>query len=118
MSSLEGPGKRKALTNEYKERRAQGCVYTVTNTVTGKYLLGSAANLKSVQSHFQFAQATGSAVHPRLHDDWKALGGQAFELRILETLEQEPEQSKAEFLEDLKGLEELWRENLDLAKAY
>jgi hypothetical protein len=39
-------------------------------------------------------------------------------LTILEELEQKPEQSQAEFMDDLKTLERLWRANLDESKEY
>lgn len=110
--------RRKELTNEYKERRLLGGVYTITNTVNGKYLISHAANLKSVQNHFQFAVSTGSTVHPRMQKDWQELGAQAFQLEIREELEQKPGQSPAEFRDDLKTLEQLWRANLDAAQEY
>lgn len=109
---------RRELTRAYKERKAYGGVYTITNTVSGKYLLGHAADLASVRNHFQFAVKTRSAVHPKLRTDWEAVGGEAFRLDVLEELEQQSGQSQAEFMDDLKMLEELWRANLDAAKAY
>lgn len=110
--------KRKEIINEYKERKLYGGVYTITNTLNGKYLIGHAANLKSVQNHFQFAVTTGSTVHPKLQKDWKELGTKMFTLEVLEELEQKPEQSHAEFMDDLKTLEQLWRANLDASKEY
>ena len=109
---------RKDLSREYRERRSRGGVYTITNTLNGQYLIGHAANLASVRNHFQFAVTTGSAMHPKLRKDWGELGAKAFTLDVLEELEQRPEQSQAEFLEDLKTLEDLWRANLDAAKEY
>jgi hypothetical protein len=50
--------RRKEIINEYKERNSRGGVYTITNTLNGKYLIGHAANLKSVQNRFQFAVTT------------------------------------------------------------
>jgi len=44
------------------------------------------------------------------------LGAKAFTLEVLEELEQKPEQSQAEFMDDLKTLEQLWRGNLDASK--
>lgn len=109
---------RRELTRAYKEQRAQGGVYTITNTENGKYLLGYAANLASVRNHFQFAVKTRQAVHPKLRAEWEALGGEVFRLDMLEELEQRPAQSQAEFLDDLRTLEALWREKLDASKAY
>jgi hypothetical protein len=110
--------RRKEIINEYKERKLYGGVYTITNTLNGKYFIGHAANLKSVQNHFQFAMTTGSTVHPKLQKDWEELGAQAFTLEVLEELKQRPDQSQAEFMEELKILEQLWRANLDTSKEY
>ena len=62
--------------------------------------------------------ASGSTVHPKLQEDWEELGVQAFKLEVLEELEQRPEQSQAEFMDDLKTLEQLWRANLEASKEY
>ena len=110
--------RRKEITNAYKERKLYGGVYTITNILNGKYLIGHTANLKSMQNRFQFAMAAGSAVHPKLQKDWEELGAQAFKLEVLEELEQRPEQSQAELIDDLKTLEQLWRANLDASKEY
>ena len=110
--------RRKEIINEYKERKLLGGVYTITNTLNGKYLIDYAANLKSVQNRFQFAVTTGSTVHPKLQKDWEELGAKAFTLKVLEELEQKPEQSQAEFMDDLKTLEQLWRADLDASKEY
>ena len=110
--------RRKEIINEYKERKLYGGVYTITNTLSGKYLIGHTANLKSMQNRFQFAMTTGSTVHPKLQKDWEELGAQAFTLEVLEELEQRPDQSQAEFMDDLKTLEQLWRANLDALKEY
>lgn len=110
--------KRKKIINEYKERKIIGGVYTITNPLNGMYLIDHAANLKSVENHFQFAMTTGSTVHPKLQKEWKKSGVQAFRLDILETLEQKPDQSQVDFLNDLKTLEQLCRATLDPAKEY
>jgi hypothetical protein len=110
--------RRKEISNEYKAHKLYGGVYTITNTINGKYLIGYAANLKSIQNRFQFAITTGSTVHPKLQKDWEEFGAQVFTLEVLEELEQKPDQSEAEFMEDLKTLEQLCRANLDKSKAY
>jgi hypothetical protein len=109
---------RREISRAYKERKRRGCVYRITNTRDGKYLLGHAADLASVRNHFAFAVATGSAVHPKLRADWEALGGEAFRLDVLEELEQKPDQSEAEFRDDLVALEQLWRAQLDASDEY
>ena len=109
---------RREIAKEYKERKQQGGVYTVTNTVNGRYVIGYAANLESVRHRFQFAVISGSAVDPRLRADWLALGAGAFQLAVVAELEQREGQSQADFLNDLKALEQLCRADLDPAKEY
>ncbi len=109
---------RKAISKAYQERRLRGCVYTITNTATGRYLLDRAQDAASVRNRFQFAIATNSAPHPKLRADWAALGAAVFRLDLREELEQGPEQTRAEFEEDLRALEQLVRASLDPANAY
>ena len=110
--------RRREITKAYKERKLRGGVYTITNTRNGKYLIGHAANVASVQNRFQFAITTGSGVDPRLRKDWDEFGPAAFTLEVREELEQQPDQSQAEFLDDLKTLEQLWRANLNASLEY
>lgn len=110
--------RRKEIINDYKERRSLGGIYKITNTQNGKYLLGHAADLKSVQNRFEFSLSVNSAIHPKLQKDWAALGGKVFTLEILEELDQGPDQSSTDFLEDLVILEKLWQAKFDVAKAY
>ena len=110
--------RRKEINDEYKAQRFHGGVYTITNMVNGKYLIGYVANLKSIQNRFQFAITTGSTVHPKLLKDWDEFGTQAFAFKVIEELEQKPDQSQAKFIEDLKTLEQLCRANLDGSKEY
>lgn len=110
--------KRRELRNQYRERRALGGVYVITNTANGKYLLAHTPDLASARNRFAFAVTTGSAVHPRMREDWGTFGGGAFALEVLEELEQGQEQTRAAFIEDLKTLEQLRRAEFDPALAY
>lgn len=109
---------KRRISKEYKERALRGGVYTITNRVNGRYLIGHAADLASVGNRFQFAVTTGATVDPRLRDDWRAMGPSAFTLAVLEELEQRPGQTQDEFMDDLIALENLLRANLDAAKEY
>ncbi|HEX8982367.1 MAG TPA: GIY-YIG nuclease family protein [Ktedonobacterales bacterium] len=109
---------KKAASRAYKERKVVGCVYTITNTANGKYIVGHTANLDGIRNRFQFAVTTGSAVDPRMRADWALYGAQAFRLDTLEELEQRPDQSPAEFAADLEALEQMLRASLDPALSY
>ena len=111
--------RKKEILKEYKERKIQGGVYKITNTVNGKYVIDHTANLKSAQNHFQFALTTGgSPLHLKMKKDWKELGGEAFRFEVLEELEQREDQNQAEFIEELKTLEALLRVNFDKLNEY
>jgi len=109
---------RKEMSRAYKEQLSRGGVYTITNSVNGKYLLDHTADIKSIQNRFQWSAGTGTALHPKLQRDWKELGASAFTLEILEEVQQTPEQTSAAFQDQLKARERSWREQLDDAKAY
>jgi hypothetical protein len=110
---------RKEISNAYKERKLYGGVYTITNTINGKYLLSHSPNLKSAQNRFEFALSAGAAAaHPKLQKDWEAFGASAFKFEVLEELEQNVDQTEAEFGDDLKILEQLWSAKLDPSQKY
>lgn len=111
-------GRRKELLREYKERKPVGGVYRIVNEASGKYVIDHTANIKSIQNHFQFAQKMGSPMHMKLKNDWTEQGGQAFKLEILEEVEQRDDQNQAQFLDELKTLEQLYRANFDSSKEY
>jgi hypothetical protein len=110
--------RRKELANEYKQRKLHGGVYRITNTLSGKYLLDHAVDLKAAQNRFNFLVATGSCVPIKLQEDWKEFGGKAFAFEVLEEIEMKQDQGEKEFADDLETLEELWRTKLDASKEY
>ncbi len=110
--------RRREISKQYRERKLHGGVYSITNTANGRYLVGHVADLASVRNRFQFAVTTGSAVDPRLREDWQAMGPGAFTFEVLEELEQRPGQTQAEFMDDLTALEILLRAGLDPSKEY
>lgn len=118
MKGTVDVNRRREISKEYKERRLVGGIYTITNTRTGQYLIGHVADLASLRNRFQFSVTTGSAIDPRVRNDWAVYGAEAFRLDVLEELEQKPDQSQAQFMDDLKTLEQLRRAALDASKAY
>jgi hypothetical protein len=59
-----------------------------------------------------------SALDRRLSKDLREFGSKAFSLEVLEVLDITPEMTRADILEDLSTLEQLWRERLDLSLLY
>lgn len=104
--------KRKEIIRKYKERSVTGGVFKITNTKNGRFLLASDIDLRGSRNRFDFSVSTGSCVYMKLQEDWDKFGAKAFVFEVLDELEKEPEQGIKAFTEDLKLLEEMWRERL------
>ena len=81
-------------------------------------MLLSALDSNRCRNLFDFSVQTGSCVHPKLSAEWTRLGPQAFELLILEKLEQGETQTLAEYKADMQALEDLWREKYRPEELY
>lgn len=110
---MEKENKRAAI-KAYKERRAVGGVYSITNTQTGERHLFSTPDLRGAENRFQLTAQTGSCCVLSLQKEWNAYGAGAFCFEVMESLEQGELQEAREFREDVKALLELWQtEKLD-----
>lgn len=109
---------KKEIQLEYKQRKIIGGIYAITNTSSGKILLESALNLASSRNKFQFSQNTGSCISPKLQKDWNEFGHLSFKFEVLEEIEKKEDQSDKQFSEDVKLLEDLWREKYDVDQLY
>lgn len=114
---MDQAGKKQRIA-AYKQQKSRGGIYAIRNTCTGRALLLSAANLQGAKNRFAFSLANGSCIHPKLQEEWEKLGPAAFRLEILEELEQNDGQSSKEFQEDLKALEEMYREKIGAHGLY
>lgn len=114
----ENKKSRKEAILEYKERSVSGGVYKITNTVNGKYLLVNDIDLKSAENRFNFFKKTGSGTHMKVEKEVKEFGADNFTFEILEEIDMKENQNVKEFKEDLKTLEEIWKEKFDLKKSY
>jgi hypothetical protein len=105
---------RKELKAQYRENPPEAGIYRLTNTKTGKVLLGSSTNLPSVRNKLEFAKSTNlpGALDQRIRKDVADHGIDAFEFDVVETLAPQPGQTAAQVRGDLDLLEDLWREKL------
>ena len=111
--------KRQLMKEAYLKRVSAGGVYVIENSVTGKKLLSAETDLKGAENKFRFVQMTdGICPYGKISADWRKLGAKTFSFRILEQLEQKEDQTREEFLEELKVLEELWREKFTAEELY
>lgn len=109
---------KKALKEEFKQKKITGGIYKVTNTRNGMYLVNSSPNLQAKQNSFDFAVSGNMVFDNRLRKDWEALGGTAFTFEVLETLDKKKDQTQEQFYTDLQTLLDIWLEKLDKTKRY
>jgi hypothetical protein len=105
---------KKKLREQYKERKVTGGVFVIKNTITGNMLLQSAIDLQGSRNRFEFSQSTGltNYTNARLNAELHEHGQKAFIFEVLDALEKKDDQTPKEFTEEVKLLEEMWRERL------
>jgi len=106
--------RRGELRGTYERRQAEAGVYLLRNSVTGRVLVGSSPDLRSMRNRLEFGQATNSpgVLDRRMVDDAREHGMAAFEFEVADVLETTPGMSEAEVAADLDQLAALWREKL------
>jgi hypothetical protein len=109
---------KKALKEEYKQRKIIGGIYKITNMRSGMFLFNFTPDIEARQNSFAFMAFAGTCFDNRVRKDWEEFGNQIFTFEVLETLEKKKDQTHDQFLADLQSLAELWSEKLDLSKKY
>jgi hypothetical protein len=102
---------KKQLTKNYKQQKQPAGIYAVHNKADNKMYIGTSKNLPAVVRRFEFTLTMGSFPYQELIDDYKNLGIENFEIKILDELEIKNETEKEIDIE-LNSLEELWIEKL------
>ena len=102
---------KKQIRSEYKQQKQPAGIYAVHNKVDNKMYIGTSKNLPAVVRRFEFTLQMESFPYQNLIDDYKRLGKDNFEIKILDELEIKTETEK-EIDTELKSLEEMWIEKL------
>lgn len=79
--------RRKQLVAEYQQQKRQMGIYEIVNTTNGRRYLAISPTLQSVWGKEQFVLSMGSHVNKELQRDWKSLGAEQFQYRVVETLQ-------------------------------
>jgi hypothetical protein len=103
---------RSELTRAYGERKPKAGIFLITNTATGKVLLGSSKDLHGPLNKHRFMLSVGLHTNAELQADFRAHGEDAFLFEIAETVKV-PEDATARQREDeLVLLEQIWLEKI------
>lgn len=102
---------KKAMKTAYKETVQPMGIYQIRNASSGKTFLGSSLNLGASINRDRFQLRNGLHRNGELQRDFNEGGEETFAFEILDTLKPK-ERPSDDYREDLKMLEELWREKL------
>lgn len=102
---------KKQIRHDYKQQKQPAGIYAVHNKIDNKMYIGTSKNLPAVIRRFEYTLQMGSFPYQDLIDDYKKLGADNFEIKILDDLKLKNETEK-EIDTELNSLEELWIEKL------
>jgi hypothetical protein len=109
--------------NELKKQYAQTIqpmgIFQVKNLANGKLFIDSSLNLEGKINRTRFQLKLGSHRNKTLQEDFNQLGADSFAFEIIDYLKPK-EDTKMDYTDDLKMLEDLWLDKLQPydAKGY
>jgi len=102
---------KKQIKEDYKSKKQPAGIFAVHNLTDNKMFIGTSRDLPSILRRFQFTLKMGNFPFQELIDDYKRLGENGFEIKILDELELKDE-TEEETDKELKILETMWIDKL------
>jgi group I intron endonuclease len=102
---------KKQVIKDYKQQKQPAGIYAVYNKIENKMYIGTSKNLPAVLRRFEFTLKIGNFPFQQLVNDYKKLGYDNFEIKVLDELVLKNE-TERELDIELESLEELWVEKL------
>lgn len=104
------PSNRKEAIQAYKERLETGAVFRYIHKAEGwQGPLLMTPNLQGKINMLSFSKKTNSCPESSLSAQWNRFAVDGFELHVVETLDRKPEQTSADFRDELDTLLALWQ---------
>ena len=104
--------RKKELQAQYKQMRPDMGIVAVVNQSNSKTFLDIAVNLKGRINRIEFQLKSGGHPNKELQKDWRELGQDRFEIKVLEQLEYDEDESKTDYRDDLELLKMEWIDKL------
>jgi len=104
--------KKKELKKQYQLLRPDMGLIAVINKSSSKHYLETARNLPGILNSTVFRLKTGKHHNRELQQDWQWLGSDGFEIKVLEKLDYDDDESKTDYEDDLQLLKMIWIEKL------
>jgi len=89
-------------------------IYRVHNVRDNRSLIGRSVDLPAILNRERVSLRFGMHANAALQRDWNALGPDAFVFEVLDTLEAPKDQPDYDPTDDLRVLEALWLDRLQL----
>ena len=102
---------KKQIKKDYKLQKQPAGIFAVHNLADNKMFIGTSKDLPAVLRRFNFTLKMGSFPFDGLIEDYKKLGKDNFEIKVLDEIEIK-EETEYEIDRELKTLEEMWVEKL------
>lgn len=93
-------------------------VFSIQSTISQKYYLEGATNLKARMNRVIFQLNFGSHPNQALQAEWKERGQESLTVSILDGLPYGEDQSPKDCLEEVLELQLIWQEKLRTEEAY
>jgi len=104
--------RKKELKELYKQMKTDMGIYIIECKVINKYYLETTQNLKGKINSARFQLEMGSYRNYGLQEDWKKYGSENFEIKVLDNLEYDKDESKLDYSEELEIMKAIWEEKL------
>lgn len=109
--------RKKELQEQYKQMKTDMGIFAVINNSNGKYWLETTQNLKGKINSVTFQLKSGGHPNKELQKDWRELGADNFEIKILEKLEYDEDETKTDYTDELELLKMMWVDKLTKEKV-
>ena len=104
---------KKELIKRYKQTIQPMGVYQIKNKQNGKIFIGCTKNLPGKINSHKFQLKNGLHINKEMQKDFNEIGEEGFSFEILDYLKPKDDLS-CDYTEELKILEEMWTEKLQL----
>ncbi|MBN2072902.1 MAG: GIY-YIG nuclease family protein [Actinobacteria bacterium] len=104
--------RKKELKEKYRLMKPDMGVFMICLGSGNRCYIEAAKDLKSKMNRARFQLDFGSFPNKELQKDWKEQGGENFNLKILEKLEYDKDESRTDYSEDLEILKMIWDQKL------
>lgn len=104
--------RKKEMKEKYKQTKPQMGLMIIRNIKDNKCYIEGVKDLKSVMNSARFKLESGNHPNTELQKRWNEIGPSFFKLEILDYLNYNKDEMKADYKDDLQALRAMWMEKI------